>query len=223
MLLLVLFFLAGCGRGEDSSIRFIRWTPHGIVFVRSGKLFRWTGDAHTLPSRIGKWLVKEERFALSPDGGKIAIVPGGNKVWDIWEVDIVNGEGRRITDSVFKDYFPVYGPSGQYIYFISYRGKRPDIWRVRPDDPAAEKMTDDVREEEQLAVSPDGKTLLYTAFADDVGLSLYVLEIGSGEIRRVAEGLAYVSCLKFSPPGDRYAFCAAGGLWLGEKGGRPSR
>ncbi|MDP8248758.1 MAG: tetratricopeptide repeat protein [Candidatus Tritonobacter lacicola] len=223
LLLLVLFFLAGCGRGEDSSIRFIRWTPHGIVFVRSGKLFRWTGDAHTLPSRIGKWLVKEERFALSPDGGKIAIVPGGNKVWDIWEVDIVNGEGRRITDSVFKDYFPVYGPSGQYIYFISYRGKRPDIWRVRPDDPAAEKMTDDVREEEQLAVSPDGKTLLYTAFADDVGLSLYVLEIGSGEIRRVAEGLAYVSCLKFSPPGDRYAFCAAGGLWLGEKGGRPSR
>ena len=222
LLLFALFFLAGCEK-ENRSIRFLRWTPHGIVFIRSGGVFRWGGEADLLPSRIGEWSLKEERFALSPDGGRIAIVPDEERVWNIWEIDLLTGEGRKITDSVYKDCFPVYDPSGTVIYFISYRGGRPDIWRVRLENLSADNLTDDERKEEQLTVSPDGGTLLYTASEGGESFSLYSREIGGGEISKIADGLSGVSFLRFSPGGDRYAFCSGGGLWIGRNGEDPSR
>ena len=217
-----LLFFCGC-ESEKASIRCVRWTPGGVAFIRRDGLFMWEAEGAQHPFRVGEWELREERFALSPDGRRVALVSAGEVPWNIWEVDIPGGAGRRITDSIYKDFFPVYAPSGDSIFFLSYRGGRPDIWRVGLDDLVPERVTDDALEERRFAVSPDGASLLYTVVSEDGRHSLHSLSLPDGESRMVAEELTPVSSLSFSPSGGLYVFCSGGGLWLGEVGHEPSK
>jgi DNA-binding winged helix-turn-helix (wHTH) protein/Tol biopolymer transport system component len=86
---------------------------------------------------------------------------------DVWSVGTDGSNRKRLTADKFADLQPRISPDGQYLYFLSNRSGKMSIWRSKPDGTGAEKITDgsDVF---WFDLSPDGRSIFYTARADSV-------------------------------------------------------
>ncbi len=77
--------------------------------------------------------------------------------------------------------------SGAWVYFLSDRGGRVDLWRVDPNGGTPEQVTDDADEERWPAISRDGRFLAYVAVTPD-GQKIRLLELATGAVQMVAGG-----------------------------------
>ncbi|HKE60720.1 MAG TPA: hypothetical protein VKB46_28630 [Pyrinomonadaceae bacterium] len=69
---------------------------------------------------------------------------------------------RRLTDDAAQDIVPRWSPDGQWIAFLSDRGGKYEIWKMRPDGTGITQMTDEPGREVIAPVwSPDSRQLLY--------------------------------------------------------------
>lgn len=142
-----------------------------------------------------------DEFAFSPDGRELAHTAPHHVVreqaWttnhDIWTVNLVSGERRRITASPAADGHPRYSPDGK---FIAYRaqaraGFEADRWQVRLHARSSGEdwsLTSDWDfSAGVLEWAADGSTLLTPA--QDAGKeSLFAVPAAGGTPRRVVHG-----------------------------------
>ncbi len=112
----------------------------------------------------------------SPDGKYLAYVHqhpaanGGPANYDIFRIPAGRGEAEQLDSNAGYDDGPDYSPDGRWIYFNSDRSGKWDIWRIPadgagPDDQKAERITREETEDWFPHPSPDGKLLLFLAFA----------------------------------------------------------
>jgi dipeptidyl aminopeptidase/acylaminoacyl peptidase len=112
---------------------------------------------------------------FSPDGKEICFTAVTDKVeaistnGDLFVVPVVGGEVKKITNNPGFDGNPVYSPDGKFIAYHAQLtpGYEADRWRVMLYDRQSGK-TENLSESfdrsaENLAWSPDGKTIYFTA------------------------------------------------------------
>ena len=120
----------------------------------------------------------------SPDGTKLAYVRFRDIEFSAteYEMNSIGADGRdnRILTDLWGASNPVWLPDGQFIVFESYEpGAAPKIMRADGSDIQRLSAHPAALESTGLALSPDGRSLLFTSFVTGAP-SLYVLRIPEG-------------------------------------------
>jgi Tol biopolymer transport system component len=140
----------------------------------------------------------------------IAIVPSDPRDW------------AKDADQPVHNHNPVWSTDDQWIYFVHGQvhaldwTDRMDVWRVRPDGGAPERLTHQGTAVTFLAPI-DTRTLLYVARAEDgSGPWLWELDVVDKSSRRVISGLEQYTSIAASHDGRRLVATVArptGSLW----------
>lgn len=105
----------------------------------------------------------------SPDGKWLVFTGQRNNEFDIYKIPSDgSGEEVRLTTEKGLDDGPEYSPDGKYIYFNSTRTGRMQIWRMKSDGSEQTQITNDTLNNWFPHISPDGKTLVFISFGNDV-------------------------------------------------------
>lgn len=162
----------------------------------------------------------------SPDGERIAFTritePGSAAARSgIVVMDADGGNEVQLTNAALPsvDVAPAWSPDGTEIAFTRAAptagsdDPRAGIYVVSPEGGEPRKLTDDASDP---GWSPDGKRIAFTSFRDGFGRTcfhecgisgeVYVLDIESGETRRLTESEANDSSPAWSPDGRLIAF-----------------
>src|SRR5467141_913019 len=154
---------------------------------------------------------------FSPDSKEICFTAVTDKVeaistnGDLFLVPVAGGEAKRITTNPGFDGNPVYSPDGRFIAYHAQLtpGYESDRWRVMLYDRAAgriENLTETFdRSAEELAWSPDSKTIFFTA-ENETLQPVYAMaaRVGAEPKKIIAEG--FNTGLTISSDGKALAF-----------------
>jgi len=125
---------------------------------------------------------------LSPDGSQIAFAALG----DLWVMAAEGGEPHRLTDDGWVYWGPSWAPDGEHLYAPSDRAGtgHPDLYRVHVASGEVSRASE-IADSRMVfpTLSPDGERV---AFIHGGSQSLNLLELGTGELRRIADQ-AYAS------------------------------
>jgi TolB protein len=148
------------------------WSPDGsrIAFTRD--------DGATLSVVVrdltsGEERVVERGFAMDPafsaDGAAVFYASGSAGDLDLWRFDLGSGERTRLTTAGGIERRPLPHPDGQRLIYIAKPRGGADAIRVRPIAGGEERTLASGSLWSQLAValSPDGRTVAFTAPGDD--------------------------------------------------------
>ena len=199
------------------------WSRDGsrIAYVATGR-----ADYATDWSALGRNDERIEAVTLSgPDAGAVEVLARG--IWPRWssvddrlafvgradanwDVYVRSGDGfglTRLTDDPALDTQPAWASDGRSILFLSDRGNRWDLYRVRPEAGAqVDRLTDHVRREDHPSPSPDGR---HVAFVDSRGRpegSILILDLVRGTVRAFPERSDGDRDPTWSPDGRSIAF-----------------
>ncbi len=106
---------------------------------------------------------------VSPDGRTIVFVRRVTDLendrgrTDLWSVPVVGGAPKRLTDHPDADTSPRWSADGDSIFFISSRSGSAQVWSLPAEGGVAKQISDLPLPVSNLVVSPDGKTLAFTA------------------------------------------------------------
>jgi Tol biopolymer transport system component len=155
----------------------------------------------------------------SPDGGTLAYCAERDGQYDIYTVPVTGGREVRLTDTPGLDDGPEYSPCGSHIWFNSTRSGLMQVWRMNADGTGQEQMTFDEANSWFPHVSPDGKMVVYIAYAKgDVepyahpankNVELRLIPASGGEYRTLVElfgGQGTINVNSWSPDSTRFAF-----------------
>jgi Tol biopolymer transport system component len=162
----------------------------------------------------------------SPSGRYIALdaAPGGSQS-DIYIYDLETKQLSQITNDVFTDVEPVWGPDSETLYFISDRGRftsgtetvenfhmwehdvdQRDVYRVNINDRVIERLTSDPNiGKYSLAVAPDHRSLLFTADYNGI-TNLWELDLVSKTRQARTNSLQEISQISMSKDGTKLVF-----------------
>ena len=132
--------------------------------------------------------------AFSPDGRRLAIdiaAESGNG--DIWVEDLDRGIHTRLTFDEGDDTGPVWSPDGEWIYFQSDRGNSFDIFRVAADGSEQPvRLTETDSDQAPTAVTPDGKTLVFSQINPESNFDIMTMPIGGDGEPEVFLGTSFI-------------------------------
>jgi TolB protein len=161
----------------------------------------WRELAHDIANEIV--------YILTGDPGifrtKIAYI---KKIEDAKEVCVADYNGtneRQLTNSGTINISPVFSPDGEKIYFTSYLGGDPQLYRVSVRNGEIEKITDFPGIAAAPAVSPDGNKIA-CVLSKDGNSEIYVLDLEGNIIKRLTRHRAIDSSPTWSPDGRMIAF-----------------
>ncbi len=149
------------------------------------------------------------RSYLSPDGKRVLLAEMDNGGWLPCRVVPFDGSssGNRVGPQGAGCTGAAWSPDGKWIYVSSDSGGQFHIWRQRFPDGDPEQVTSGATEEQGIAVSPDGKSIITSTGLQE---SAVWLHDSKGERQISSEGYARGPSL--SPDGSRayYLICPGG-------------
>ncbi len=146
----------------------------------------------------------------------------------IWLMNLETGETRQFTNGTASDADPQFSPDSKQIAFLSTRGEKPQLYVIPVDGGEARAVTSLKQGAGGgIAWSPDGTQIAFGAptvvdprdpakpyrvtrfvyrfndlgYLDDVIQSIYVVEVASGEARRLTDDLLLNAAPQWSPDG----------------------
>ena len=176
------------------------------------------------------------QLALSPAGDAIAL----NLLGMLWVLPAEGGEAKRLTDVYSDVAYPHWSPRGDSIVFQSYVGQGEDhgtyhVWTMRPDGSDLRQRTFGGWDDREPVYSPDGSQVAFASDRENAGqqrgsqgYDIFVLEVASGDVRRLTEAALNRSHYQpaWSPDGSEIAFVESGGdvrqiMAVSSSGGSP--
>ena len=159
-----------------------------VGVTRASHALRSTGHAPVGPQRVHGI----RAIRASPSGRYRAFTALG----DLWLQD-VDGDLRRLTNDVYLDIDPSFGPEENTLVFASDRAGDMDLWQLSLDTNELSLVTSERGKAYRPIVSPDGtqvaflQTLGFGPWSDS---SLELLRLGPGQrARTLADGFADAS------------------------------
>ena len=120
------------------------------------------GQVSGAATSLTRGLKRYAMLSLAPDEKSFAYLARGEPQQDLFIADMLGAPLRRLTDDAAQDIVPRWSPDGSWIAFLSDRGGKYEIWKVRPDGTGLAQMTDMPRQDVIDPVwSPNSKRLLY--------------------------------------------------------------
>lgn len=128
----------------------------------------WTPELQMQVATIGA-------VVPSPDGKLVAYtetraVMEAEKSEMVSQIFLAAADGSRrvqLTRGEKGASAPAFSPDGRFVYFLSERSGKPNIWRIAVDGGEAEMLTDWKGEIGSYKVSPDGKWIAFTGRRPD--------------------------------------------------------
>lgn len=171
--------------------------------------------------------------AISPDGTRVAFTlretNWEENAWEteIWLADAASGDVRQLTNASGSSSSPAWSPDGARLAFISDRSGTRQVYLIDLRGGEARALTSASEGVAALAWSPDGARIAFTAadpkppaieererrdgqleFVDEEPrmTHLHVVDVASGEVRRLTSGAFTVGGFDWSPDGRAMAF-----------------
>jgi Tol biopolymer transport system component len=158
-----------------------KWSPDGqhVVFATEGII-----DPLSRSTTSSLWTIRlstgEKKKILEGDAVQPSWSPHGHRIayWSVWQkggqrdlytVPADGGEPVAVTNDQPTDWFPVWSPDGDYIYFSSDRGGSMNLWRIAVDEQTGrsvgkcEPVTSGVTAAAQPSLSSNGRLIAFTA------------------------------------------------------------
>jgi Tol biopolymer transport system component len=152
----------------------------------------------------------------SPDGQSFAYCGIRDQVFDIYSMSIEGGEERRLTFGEGRNDGPDYSADGNWIYFNSSRTGLMQIWRVRTDGSAVERITDSNYGDWFPHPSPRGDKVVFISYDPDVfdhprdlNVRVRMMDADGGNVETLFDlfgGQGTMNSPNWSPDGDEFAF-----------------
>ncbi len=143
----------------------------------------------------------------SPADGRLAFVGRADANWDIYVRSADGLALARLTDDPALDTQPTWAADGRSLVFLSDRGNRWDLYRVRFEPPGrAERLTDHVRREDHPSLSPDGRRVAFVDGRARPAGSILLLDLARGTARPFPEHPDGDRDPSWSPDGRSIAF-----------------
>lgn len=142
---------------------------------------------------------------LSPQGNEVAFLTNITGVPQVWKIALTGGWPDQLT--FFRDRVArlEWSPRGDWIAFSLDLGgnERWQIHLVSPDGATVRQLTNEPKVIHNFgAWSPDGPRIAYGSNArDERYFDIYLLDVATGQSRRVYEANARLSAEAFSPDG----------------------
>jgi len=121
--------------------------------------------------------------AFSPDGSMVVFRGMRGGQGDIYLYSFATRTITNLTNDPSFDFGPVFSPDGQWIYYSSVHGTQTKIFRLRPEAPdVREQVTYGDGNDEDAALSPDGKRLYFISDRDSGIYNVYSQNLETGEM-----------------------------------------
>jgi Tol biopolymer transport system component len=169
------------------------WSPDGdwIAFSRHDlkqntariEIVRTDGTDHRQLSAVTAAIDFNPRW--SPNGRKIAFVREQGEAQDLVVVDRRGNEVALTSNGLARGDF-WWAPEGDRLVFASGDTSEGDLFTVRSDGSALDRLTSDGAPKFTPRWSPDGESVVY-AQGSGLALDLYVLRLGGGGPQRLTE------------------------------------
>ena len=145
-------------------------SPDGSLLVISDRSRTEGSCIYTLPASGGtpKRVTKNIPsywHGWSPDGATLTYTAKRGATFQIFTIPVGGGVERQITEGFDHCDGPDYSADGNWIWFNGERSGSVQLWRVRPDGSDLQQMTDDERVNWFPHPSPDGRCVVYLAYA----------------------------------------------------------
>lgn len=154
-----------------------RARPFGAALL----IFALTGMTSSLSAQA---LPAHSEPGISPDGGSIAFVSGG----DIWTVASSGGAARLLVAHSAHESRPVYSPDGRWLAFNSNRNGGQDVFVMDLGSGDVRRLTHDSGSEQLNGFSRDGEWVYFTSNAQDISgmQDVYRVRVAGGTPMPVA-------------------------------------
>jgi TolB protein len=86
----------------------------------------------------------------SPDGKRVTFMSARDGNWEIYTVNLDDGDLERLTQDPANDGLPTWSPDGEHIAFVSDRDGTWAVWVMHPDGSEQRHLFD-------IGGSPDGR------------------------------------------------------------------
>ncbi|TMC46510.1 MAG: alpha/beta fold hydrolase [Chloroflexi bacterium] len=146
---------------------------------------------------------------LSPDGSEVAFSWNRSDTFEIYSAPL---EGERIfqlTDAKERSVWPRWSPDARQLAFLRDRGgdERFDIWLVDRDGEHERNLTNEPGVmHRDIAWSPDGAKLAYTANSGGKAFAIHVIDVATGTKRALTDGSRDDMQPRWSPDGALLVF-----------------
>jgi Tol biopolymer transport system component len=128
---------------------------------------QWTSDSSEGINHV--------RPRWSPDGTRIVFQNIERTKFDIRVFDLATSNSVWVTNDAVQDLNPVWSPSGEFIYFSSYRGGGINIWRAAisadlSNVGAPQQLTIGAGQDVEIAISRDSKRLAFSILRQNANI-----------------------------------------------------
>jgi Tol biopolymer transport system component len=131
-------------------------------------------------------------------------------------MDVETATGTRLTHGEGRNDGPDYSADGQWIYFNSSRTGQMQIWRVRVDGSAVERVTDSQYGDWFPHPSPRGDKVVFVSYDADVfdhprdlNVRVRMMDTNGGNVETLFGlfgGQGTMNSPNWSPDGDEFAY-----------------
>jgi TolB protein len=122
-------------------------------------------------------------------------------------VAAADGSGEHaLLPATGLDYSPSLSADGQWVAFTSERNGSADIYRVRLDGSALERLTDDPAYDDQPAFSPDTRTIAFVSTRGSGYARVWLLDVATRAARPLTQSTGGDFRPSWSPDGQWIAF-----------------
>ncbi len=146
---------------------------------------------------------------LSPDGSEVAFSWNRSGTFEIFSAPLDGERIFQLTEANERSVWPRWSPDAKQIAFLRDRGgdERLDIWLVDRDGEHERNLTNEPGVmHRDIAWSPDGTKLVYTANVGAKGFAIHVIDVTTGAKRALSDGSRDDMQPRWSPDGTLLVF-----------------
>jgi dipeptidyl aminopeptidase/acylaminoacyl peptidase len=146
---------------------------------------------------------------LSPDGSEVAFSWNRSGTFEIYSAPLIGERIFQMTEANERSVWPRWSPDARQLAFLRDRGgdERFDVWLVDRNGEHERNLTNDPGVmHRDIAWSPDGTKLAYTANVGGESFAVHVIDVTTGAKRALTDGARTDFQPQWSPDGALLVF-----------------